>query len=218
MTVTIDKALAAGIDREIKARRRDAVASDRGSSHWTDRDVGRRMSEAGRPMDHPAVSRMRTGLRKVSTQEWLTVAFVLSVAPLTLIDTRAEPVSLGAMNHKSAEIRDWIAGLRPLDGVAEKGIYYATAGATGRPQSSVFSATLRALADQFDTAQGEVEMQEIAEQASIAGIDSMKARRKVRMVATHRDPRRKPPLAQIDTSDVRKRSGRAARPKTGEGK
>jgi hypothetical protein len=66
----LDRVLALGLDREIKSRRANALDIDPRSSYWTDRDVARRMTEAGHDIQRPAVIRARQGRRAITVQEW----------------------------------------------------------------------------------------------------------------------------------------------------
>lgn len=167
----IDKALAAGLTREIEDARRRALGDDRRSTFWTDRDVARRMTEAGWPMAHPAVIRARKGQRTVSVAEWLTFAFVLSVPPLRLIQpgTR-QTLNLAGRERSGEEFARWAHGHAPTRDLPEPGIYYASPG-LAEPTASHFAKTFRTLADQFDTATTDLERHDVAVHAlsTVAG-------------------------------------------------
>jgi hypothetical protein len=174
----VARALALGLDREIKSRRADTLAVDPRSTSWTDRDVARRMTEAGHPIQHPGVIRARQGLRSVTVEEWLMFAYVLSLPPHKLLESD-EPLNIGAAEHDNKAMRDWLSGIRPLEGV-DRPIFYSTITAPGPSRRSVFAGQLRANAGQFDAATDSDERQEICEVVARAAVDEM---RNVRILA-----------------------------------
>lgn len=171
----IDAALAHGLSLAINRTRDAAVHDDPQSRHWTDRDLARRMTEAGHPMAHPAVIRARQGERTISVEEWLIFAHVLSVAPLSLLDP-GQPVEIAGADHDPANVRDWVGGVRPLSSVESPAEFYATAG-EGRAAAgaSYFAGVLRGYADHFDTTTNLVERLQLLGQiarAALAQIDN----------------------------------------------
>lgn len=170
----IDKALARGIAREIRKRRETAQAEDARTGAWTDRDVARRMTKAGHPMQHPAVIRARGGTRTVSAQEWLTFALVLSVAPLSLLDP-GESVDVGGDPYRVEDVAAWLTGVRPLASVESPGLFYATAGGMRAPQGTHFAGVLRAYADHFDTTNDENERLGVLVDIARTALDQVRA-------------------------------------------
>lgn len=172
-----DDALAASLAVAIKQR------------GWTDREVARRMTEAGHPMAHPAVIRARKGERTISVREWLTFAHVLSVAPLALLGpSDGEGVEVAGAIYSVDEVARWLGGQKPLSGVDNAGHYYATAGGMKAPSGSHFTSSLRALADHFDTSDNDNERRSLLVQVAAAAIDRMRA--DDRTARNPRDPHR----------------------------
>jgi hypothetical protein len=198
----VDGALAAGLDREIKQRRADALAADPRSSYWTDRDVARRMTEAGHRIQHPAVIRARQGDRAITVEEWLTFAYVLSLPPHKLLESD-EPLSIGAaddtpLQHDNKAVRDWLAGIRPLEGV-DRAIFYSTITAAGPAKRSVFAGQLRAKANQFDTATDSDERWDIADTVAAAALGQARTERALQRAQRERGARpRKVPMAKVE--------------------
>lgn len=158
-----DKVLADSLNREILAARCRALDRDSRSTEWTDRDVARRMTDAGRQMAHPAVIRARKGDRTVGVAEWLTFAYALSVPPLRLLDPgEGGGLHVGGPERSGEDVRQWVHGVRPLPDLHDKGLYYAGSGRLTHPQSSHLAGVLRAVADQFDTATTDRERTELA--------------------------------------------------------
>lgn len=154
-TMDIDgKILAANVNRHIAARRADSAA--RKGTEWTERDVAKRLTEAGNPLSHPAVIRMRKGQRTVSVGEWLHVALVLSVPPLDLlVPEGGDKLTIGKCAESPERVREWITGDAPLTTVPNPDAYRTAAGGRTPQRESHFSAVLRSLADQYDAAPGE---------------------------------------------------------------
>jgi hypothetical protein len=177
----LDTALARGIDREIRRRRDEARQDDPRSTFWTERDVARRMTDAGYPMHHPAVVLTRQGRRKVPAHEWLIFALVLSVPPVRLLDpSPGKTVDLAGESVTVDDLANWLHGIQPLDSVESKPLYYASAGRFRRPDASHFAATIRGLADHFDTAESAERRQELTEDIARAAVDQMRNARQVR--------------------------------------
>jgi hypothetical protein len=193
----LDRAIATGLDREIKQRRADALATDPRSSYWTDRDVARRMTEAGHRIQHPAVIRARQGLRAITVQEWLTFAYVLSLPPHKLLESD-EPLNIGGLEHDNTAVRDWLAGRRPLEGV-DRAVFYSTLTAAGLGTRSVFAGQLREKAAQFDTATDSDERWEIADSVAGAALAQARTEHALQRAQRERDVKpREVPMANLE--------------------
>ena len=185
----IDPALARGIGKTIAKRRATAAALDPRTTAWSDRDVARRMTDAGHPMQHSAVIRARKGQRTVSAQEWLTFSLVFSVTPLSLIDPEQESVNLAGEAHERESFAAWFAGRRPLDSVEEPAQFYASAGATRGPIESHFAGVLRAYADHLETTTEPVERLQVLGDIARASLDQMRADERVQQYIEARNSR-----------------------------
>jgi hypothetical protein len=190
------RAFAEALDREVKRRRSEALANDPRSSFWTDRDIARRMTEAGHKMHHPAVILARQGKRAVTVEEWLTFAFVLSIPPHRLLEPDRATLTVGKKEHQSREVRDWLAGARPLAGTEEPPIFYGTLTKAGPRPSDYFAGVLRSFADQFDTAREVIERQELAEEIILAAVHCTRNDRQLRRASAR--PRGRITIAKLE--------------------
>ncbi|AWB90863.1 hypothetical protein C3E78_00685 [Aeromicrobium chenweiae] len=140
-------------------------------------------------MQHSAVIRARKGQRTVSAQEWLTFALVLSVTPLSLVDTDGESVDLAGEAHGRAPFAAWFAGHRPLDSVPEPAQFYASAGATQGPIEGHFAGVLRAYADHLETTTDPIERLQLLSDIARASLDQSRADERVKQVIEARNAR-----------------------------
>lgn len=178
----IDAALAQGLKKAIAQRRATAQSVDPRTTFWSDRDVARRMTEAGHPMQHSAVIRARKGHRTVSAEEWLTFAHVLSVTPLSLIDRDERVVELAGVAHDRGAFAAWFAGRRPLDTVDEAAQFYGSAGTLENPVPDHFAGVLRGLADHLETTEDPIERLQLLSNIAFASLDQSRADKRVQRI------------------------------------
>ncbi len=170
--MNIDEAVARGIDGEIQARREQALKS-KGStrSHWSDRDVARRLDEVGYPLAHTSISRMRNGQRRISVNEWIHVALALSVPPLELLGD--EQLTIGGRVVSADRVRAYASGDQALNSVPDLERYAQSAGRPVREGRSHLTQILRNMADQLDLAgspEEELELLDAALQTVVGAV------------------------------------------------
>ncbi|MFD7428415.1 helix-turn-helix domain-containing protein [Streptomyces sp. NPDC059818] len=89
-------AFQAGAAAEHTAR---AVAAEREAHGWDQRELAERLTQAGRPMSQPIVSRMESGTRRIDVDDLVALAAVFSVSPAALLPA-AEPNETAAPQRR----------------------------------------------------------------------------------------------------------------------
>ncbi|MFJ3282457.1 helix-turn-helix domain-containing protein [Streptomyces halstedii] len=75
-------AFRAGMAAERTAR---MVAAEREARGWEQRELAERLTQAGRPMSQPVVSRIESGARRIDVDDLVALAAVFSVSPAALL-------------------------------------------------------------------------------------------------------------------------------------
>ena len=88
---------------------------------WSAAQLGEAMSGQGIPWDRSIVANLENGRRaSVSVDEWLALAYVLEVPPISLLvspDPNAEYMATPALATSAGRIEPWVAGSLPLPGI-----------------------------------------------------------------------------------------------------
>ncbi|MFJ5888092.1 helix-turn-helix domain-containing protein [Streptomyces californicus] len=66
------------------------IAAEREARGWEQRELAERLTQAGRPMSQPVVSRIESGARRIDVDDLVALAAVFSVSPAALLPA-AEP-------------------------------------------------------------------------------------------------------------------------------
>lgn len=61
------------------------VAAEREARGWEQRELAERLTQAGRPMSQPIVSRIESGTRRIDVDDLVALAAVLSMSPAALL-------------------------------------------------------------------------------------------------------------------------------------
>ncbi|MFS0697798.1 helix-turn-helix domain-containing protein [Streptomyces nitrosporeus] len=61
------------------------VAAEREARGWEQRDLAERLTQAGRPMSQPIVSRIESGVRRIDVDDLVALAVVFSISPAALL-------------------------------------------------------------------------------------------------------------------------------------